>query len=324
MAGREARPALLRSLAEWWSWGLITPLIVQVDQLLPLSSRELTKRLLAHLGCSVPIVLLYLMVNTALMAALGQLPWAAVEPGEVLQSAWEGRFLWLWPIYWLIAGGALAVRYYREYLAGELRAERLERLTTEAQLQSLRLQLDPHFLFNTLNSVSAQTESQPKLARQMLGHLGDLLRASLDSRHRPEISLAEELAQLEHYLAIQRIRFGDRLHIHLDVGADVLLAQVPALMLQPLVENAIRHGIAPKATGGRVEVSARRVGEQLELGVADDGVGMYTIPSGEGMGLENCRQRLEGLYGASSSFAIRPRREGGTVVEFRVPWKAEP
>jgi signal transduction histidine kinase len=324
MAGREARTALLRSLAEWWSWGLITPLIVHVDRLLPFSNRELGKRLLAHLGFSIPIVLLYLIVNTALMASLGYMPWASLEPTDMLKRAWEGRFLWLWPIYWLIAGGALAVRYYREYLAGELRVERLERLTTEARLQSLRLQLDPHFLFNTLNSVSAQTETQPKLARQMLGHLGDLLRASLDSRDRPEISLTEELAQLEHYLAIQRIRFGDRLRIHVDIGADVALAQVPALILQPLVENAMRHGIAPRATGGRVAVSARRVGEHLELRVTDDGVGMQNAnTSGEGMGLENCRQRLAGLYGASSSFAIRTPGEGGTDVELRIPWNVK-
>lgn len=322
MAGRDAQPALLRSLAEWWSWGLITPLIVYVDRLLPFSNREYGKRLLAHLGFSFPVVLLYLAVNTALMAALGRMPWAALEPADILKRAWEGRFLWLWPIYWLIAGGALAVRYYREYLAGELRVERLERLTTEARLQSLRLQLDPHFLFNALNTVSAQTETQPKLARQMIGHLGDLLRASLDSRDRPEIPLAEELAQLEHYLAIQRIRFGDRLRIQLDVDPDLARAQVPALILQPLVENAIRHGLAPRATGGRVSVSARRVGEQLELRVTDDGIGMqHANTSGEGMGLENCRQRLAGLYGASGSFAIHTPGEGGTCVVLLIPWQ---
>jgi two-component system, LytTR family, sensor kinase len=321
MAGDDAQPALLRSLADWWSWGVVTPLIVHVDRVLPFSSRELGKKLLAHLGVSIPVVLVYLALNTTLLASLGHLPWAALEPADLLKRAWEGRFLWVWPIYWLIAGGALGVRYYQQYLAGELRVERLERLTTEARLQSLRLQLDPHFLFNALNTVSAQTETQPKLARQMLGHLGDLLRASLDSRDRPEIPLREELAQLEHYLAIQRIRFGDRLCIPMDVGADVAGAQVPALILQPLVENAIRHGISPKATGGRVGVSARRVGDELVLRVTDDGVGMqHAIRSGEGMGLENCRQRLAGLYGAASSFAIRSPAEGGTEVELRIPW----
>ena len=325
MAGRDVRPALLRSLAEWWSWGLITPLIVYLDRLLPFSNRELGRRLLAHLGLSVPLVLAYLTVNTALMAFLGQMPWSALDPANMFKRAWEGRFLWLWPIYWLIAGGTLAVRYYHGYLAGELRVERLERLTTEARLQSLRLQLDPHFLFNALNTVSSQNETQPKLARQMLGHLGDLLRASLGSRDRPEISLAEELAQLEHYLAIQRIRFGDRLRLDIDVGADIVRAQVPALILQPLVENAIRHGIALRATGGRVGVSARRVGEHLELRVTDDGVGMeHASTSGEGMGLENCRQRLAGLYGTRSSFEIRTRDEGGTNVELRIPWNAKP
>jgi two-component system LytT family sensor kinase len=320
MAGREVQPALLRSVAEWWAWGLMTPLIVFLDGRLTSSNRELGKRLMAHLGFSIPVVLLYLHVNTAIMAAMGLMPWTALEPDVVLERAWEGRFLWLWPIYWLIAGGALAVRYYREYLDGELRVERLERLTTEARLQALRLQLDPHFLFNALNTVSAQTESQPKLARQMIGHLGDLLRASLDSRDRPEIPLTDEIAQLEHYLAIQRIRFGDRLQIHLDVAADVTQARVPALILQPLVENAIRHGIAPKSTGGRVVVSARRVGELLELRVADDGVGLENANTqGEGMGLENCRQRIAGLYGARGRFEIRMPDGGGTEVVLGIP-----
>jgi len=324
MAGRDVEPALLRSLAEWWSWGLLTPLIVYLDRRLPFTSHELGKRLLAHLCFSIPVVLLYIGVNTTLMAALGRMPWAALEPADLLKRAWEGRFLWLWPIYWLIAGGVLAVRYYREYVAGELRVERLERLTTEARLQSLRLQLDPHFLFNALNTVSAQTETQPRLARQMLGHLGDLLRASLESRDRPEIPLTEELAQLEHYLAIQRIRFGDRLTIRMDIDDDVRNARLPALILQPLVENAIRHGIAPKATGGRVSVSARRVGNVLDLRVIDDGVGMQKAnTAGEGMGLENCRQRLEGLYGAAGSFEIRTSG-GGTEVELRIPLSIAP
>jgi two-component system LytT family sensor kinase len=322
ISGREYSPALLRSLSEWWTWGLLTPLILHLDGRLPFASRELVKRLLAHAGFSVPVVLLFMVVSAAFMAALGRMPWTALAPQEVLLRAWSGAFLWAWPIYWLIAGGALAMRYYREYLAGELRMERMERLATEARLQSLRLQLDPHFLFNALNTVSAQTETQPKLARRMLGHLGDLLRASLDNRDRAELPLADELAQLEHYLAIQRIRFGERLTVAIDVPEELTAALVPALILQPLVENAIRHGIAPRPSGGRVSVSARRAGEQLEVLVRDDGIGMRTnATSNGGLGLTICRQRIEGLYGLRGRVEMRAVEEGGTEVELRLPWR---
>ena len=175
--------------------------------------------------------------------------------------------------------------------------ERLERSFSEARLNALRMQLDPHFLFNALNTISAQVEREPRLARQMIEHLGDLLRLSLENKDKHEVPLMEEMDFLEHYLAIQRIRFGDRLRFETNLAPEVKYALVPCLVVQPLMENAIRHGISSRSTGGTVVVSAQPVEEQLEIRVSDDGVGLppgWTLESGAGLGLSVTRERLAG------------------------------
>jgi len=185
------------------------------------------------------------------------------------------------------------------------------------------MQLDPHFLFNALNTVSSQVERNPRLARSMIEHLGDLLRLSLDARDRQEIVLAEELAFLDHYVAIQKIRFAESLRIEMQIAPDVKYALVPCLILQPLVENAIRHGISRRASGGTVTVIAQRRACQLEVRVADDGVGLpggWTLETSSGLGLSVTRERILGLYpDGNSSFSIRPRSGGGTEIEILLP-----
>src|SRR5581483_2081455 len=173
-----------------------------------------------------------------------------------LPMAFRQGFLWSWIVYWVICGVHLTFRYYRHYLATELRLERMERSFSEARLNALRMQLDPHFLFNALNTISSQVERDPRLARTMIEHLGDLFRLSLETRDRQEIPLAEELAFLDHYVAIQKIRFADSLRIEMHVAPGVKYALVPSLIVQPLVENAIRHGISRRASGGTVTVFA--------------------------------------------------------------------
>src|SRR5581483_1777731 len=144
----------------------------------------------------------------------------------------------------------------------------------EARLNALRMQLDPHFLFNALNTISSHVERDPKLTRRMIEHLGDLLRLSLESRDKQEVPLVEELAFLDHYLAIQKIRFGNQLQVKMQIAPEVRLAAVPALVVQPLVENAIRHGISRRAAGGTVTVQATSEKGRLEIRVLDDGVGL--------------------------------------------------
>jgi LytS/YehU family sensor histidine kinase len=231
--------------------------------------------------------------------------------------------LWSWLVYWVILGVQQTFRYYRHYLAGELRMARIERSSTEARLNALRMQLDPHFLFNALNTVSSQVERNPRLARTMIEHLGDLLRLSLDARDRQEIPLTEEFAFLEHYVAIQKIRFAENLTIEIHVDPEVKYALIPSLIVQPLVENAIRHGISPRASGGTVSVVAHHHPGQLEIRVADDGVGLpigWTLETSSGMGLSVTCERILGLYpDGNGRFSVRPCSGGGTEVEILLP-----
>jgi len=231
--------------------------------------------------------------------------------------------LWSWVVYWLIVGVLQTFRYYQHYLASELRLEQMERSFSQARLNALRMQLDPHFLFNALNTISAQVEGSPRLARNMIERLGDLLRLSLEARDRQEIPLAEELAFLEHYVAIQRIRFAENLRIEIEVDPEVKYALVPCLTLQPLVENAIRHGISRRAAGGTVTVTVQRGANQVEIRVADDGVGLppgWTLETSSGMGLSVTRERIVGLHpNGNSRFSVSPRTGGGTEVEISFP-----
>lgn len=321
--GTNRRHALLLSLTLWWSWGLVTPLILWADRHIPVSNKQLVRRVLAHFLPSLLLTSVYVYVLGALRAAFGIGEWNRLPSVGFLVNSLRGMFLWNWLIYWLILGAWQAYRYYEHYLTGELRLERLEKSFSEARLNALRMQLDPHFLFNALNTISSQLERDPKLARAMIEHLGNLLRLSLESKDRQEVPLAQEMAFLEHYLAIQKIRFGDHLQIETQIAPEVKYASVPCLFVQPLVENAIRHGISRRASGGTVIVSAQRDGNRLEIRVLDDGVGLpagWTLEHSSGVGLSVTRQRVAGLYpDGETCVAVKPRASGGTVVEISLP-----
>jgi len=255
---------------------------------------------------------------------LGIESWSQLRPDRVVTDALDGLFLWSLLVYCLIVGLVNAYRYQSRYLSAELRMERLERNFSEARLNALRMQLDPHFLFNALNTISAQVVRDPRLARSMIEHLGALLRLTLDSKNRREIPLQEELALLDHYLAIQKIRFGDALRVETRIPAELRYAVVPSLLLQPLVENAIRHGLSPRAGGGTVVVTAGSSDGRLEITVIDDGVGLppgWSLRSQEGIGLSVTRERISGLHpDACSSFAVAPRAgSDGTEVKISFP-----
>jgi two-component system LytT family sensor kinase len=321
-AGGNWRSPLLASLAQWWSWGLLSWVIVAVDEWLPFSSRQPIRRIATHLFLSPLFTAVYLYLFAAVLAAMRLAPWSRLLNGQLLLNAIRSMFLWSVLVYWLIVGLWQAYLYHRRYLSGELRMERLERSFSQARLNALRMQLDPHFLFNALNTISAQVEREPRLARQMIEHLGDLLRLSLENKDRQEVPLIEEMAFLEHYLAIQRIRFGDRLRFATEIAPEVKYAMVPCLVVQPLVENAIRHGLSSRATGGTVAVTARRDEKQLEICVTDDGVGLplgWTLETSAGLGLSVTRERVRGLHpNDGSRFAIRRLRQGTEAV-IRVP-----
>ncbi len=179
---------LLPSLAQWWSWGLVAPFILALDRRLPFSGRQLPWRIAAHLIPSLVITAAYIYIFGSALALLGLQPWSVVP--TILMTALRGMFLWSWLVYWLILGAWQVYQYNERYLASELRVERLERSFSQARLNALRMQLDPHFLFNALNTISSQLERDPRLARGMIEHLGDLLRLSIESKGRQEVPLA--------------------------------------------------------------------------------------------------------------------------------------
>ncbi|HWE84605.1 MAG TPA: histidine kinase [Terracidiphilus sp.] len=317
------RLSLKQSLSQFWAWGLLVPLIVAIDRRLPFDSREIGRRIWAHFLGSLFITALYLYVFFVIQAVLGVEKWSSLRPSQMFSLARLGWFVWSLVIYSAIVGAVQAIRYYQQYLSSELRLERMERSLAEARLNALRMQLDPHFLFNALNTISSHVERNPKLTRRMIEHLGDLLRMSLECKDRQEVPLSEEMAFLDHYLEIQRIRFGSHLQVRLQIDPAVRFASVPSLMLQPLVENAIRHGISRRGGGGTVTVMAKTDGARLSITVLDDGVGLpdgWSLDTCDGLGLAVTRERIAGLYpNGNSSFAVHPRPQGGTAVEIDLP-----
>lgn len=222
-----------------------------------------------------------------------------LEPGEMLVS----RLLLGWILYCLVLGGVTAVEYYQRYHERALRAAQLERSLADARLHALQLQLQPHFMFNTLNAIAALVRTrQHDQATGMIAGLADLLRYTLDHEGRQTVPLGEEIAVLRRYLDIEATRFPDRLRYRIEVPEALHGAAVPMLILQPLAENAVRHGIARLATGGEIEVAATRDGGRLQIRMRNDGA--LDPAAQEGIGLRNTRERLATLFGDAAQFSL--------------------
>jgi signal transduction histidine kinase len=241
------------------------------------------------------------------------------------------NFDWEMMTYWAIIGLSNAIDFRRESQERALTAAQLQTRLVEAQLQALQRQIHPHFLFNTLNTISALMHRDTEAADAMLAKLSDLLRLTLNRVGTQQVALKEEVDFLEKYLDIERTRHGDRLHVYFDVDPSALDAAVPNLLLQPLVENALRHGVGPKVVGGRIDVVISRVGDRLTLIVRDDGYGMSAEELNAlntGVGLRNTRSRLEQLYGARQHLELRPAdgagepaaERAGMVAEIAIPY----
>lgn len=231
-------------------------------------------------------------------------------------------------VYGSVVGVCVAIRSSRGAQERERRAVELEGRLARARLQALSMQINPHFLFNTLNSITTLVYVDPRAADEMLGDLSELLRRSLDSMEQQEVSLAEELGFLEGYVRIEQKRLGERLRVERSIPEDLMMALVPTLVLQPLVENAIRHGIEPRRGPGRISIEARREDRHLHLIVRDDGRGMVG-PDGDGsercgIGLSNTRARLRALYGTDQSFAVGNTEPQGCRVDIRLPLHLRP
>jgi sensor histidine kinase YesM len=234
---------------------------------------------------------------------------------------------WEMMTYWALVAFVHALDYHRESQERELAAAQLQTQLAEAQLEALQRQLHPHFLFNTLNTISALMHRDVNAADEMLVQLSDLLRLTLDRVGTQQVPLKDEIDFLWKYLEIEQTRFGDRLQVHVNVEPEVLDAPVPNLILQPLVENALRHGIGPRVGGGRVDVSARQADGNLIMAVRDNGVGLSADKLDalhSGVGLSNTRSRLENLYGNRHRFEFQTPSGGGLLVTIVIPMGSDP
>jgi LytS/YehU family sensor histidine kinase len=222
-------------------------------------------------------------------------------------------------IYAAIIGISHAAEFYRRYREREHNLSQLETLLAQAQLSALRMQLQPHFLFNALNSLADLIERDGRAANKMVARLGDFLRLTLQSPDTQEVTLANEIEYLMHYLEIEKLRYEGRLRVQMDIAPETDLALIPHLILQPLVENAIRHGIAQLETDGVLEIRSWRVEEMLCLQVRDNGPGLANEKQ-TGVGLRNTQARLQKLYGARQRFEMRNVSAGGVEVSLQIPF----
>jgi len=290
-------------------WGVATPAIIWSAERLPIERKLWRTRVPIHLLLAIAfIVALNLAAPSIAWVMLGRgSPYGAVLRHGLGGLAAVGHLALI--VYAFILGAGHYLHTLDVRREEQLRAERLRADLASAQLRALTLQLQPHFLFNALNAVGALIITERnREAFEVVGRLGDLLRALLAVERREEVSLREELDLVESYVGIEQARLGDRLRVEWEVAPDVASAQVPPMLLQPLVENAIRHGVARSPGGGRLTIAARRQDTRLALAVCDDGPGPSAsrarAESGGGVGLENTRQRLTHLYGTESRLEL--------------------
>ena len=308
-------------LADFYLWGMLSPLIFLLARRFELRD-HFPRNLLIHIGTSVVLSGLVLSAASPLVWYLG---YVNLARNPTLAILWRNNafspyyFHQGLTIYWTTLVVAHALYYYRGLREKEAQTARLSTQLAQAQLQALKMQIHPHFLFNTLNSIAALLHKDVEAADRMIARLGDFLRLTLKRSDAELVEFDQELEFLKCYLDIEHIRFKDRLTVEMDIDPRALTAMVPNLILQPIVENAVRHGVARQPNHGHITIRARRQNGRLIMNVEDNGPGLKPNANGLGIGLSNTRARLEQFYGSNFSFQIANSAQRGASVTLDVP-----
>jgi len=324
---------LVWEIPYWLLWAGLAPVVFLFTRRFPIDRERWFRNSLLHIVACVALTIahraIYLIIGWLLHVA-------AYKNLSSIPDLYSSDILFNLPTGFMSYGTifliSYVIDYYRRHQEEELKISRLKTelaeaqlQVTEAQLQALKMQLHPHFLFNTLNSISALLDEDPEAADQMLARLGDFLRLTLENSGAQQVTLQEELEFLRCYLEIERVRFQDRLTVNIQIDPDALEAQVPNLILQPIVENAIRHGIVSRIAPGQIEIEASLSDNILRLRVKDNGPGLGAVQGRvivkEGLGLANTRSRLSQMYGASHQFEMVDAPEGGLQVTLTIPYR---
>jgi two-component system, LytTR family, sensor kinase len=318
---------LVWELPYWFLWAMLAPLIFRLARWFRIGREGGLRNSIIHVVACLTLAFVhravYLIVGWALHVAV-------YRQYSSVRELYQSDILFNLPTGYMSYGTfmliSFVIDYYRRYQREELRASRLKAELAQAQLQALKMQLQPHFLFNTLNSISALLDEDVEAADEMIARLGDFLRMTLQNSGAQRVTLQEELEFLRCYLEIEQVRFQDRLKVSFDVAAETLGAMVPNLILQPIVENALRHGVVAQAAPGRIEIRAARLNGALVLQVKDNGPGLALAQDSAGklrggVGLSNTRARLENLYGEAQRFEMADAREGGLQVTLEIPFE---
>jgi two-component system LytT family sensor kinase len=320
--------ALRLNLVQFYLWAILSPLLFRFSRRFPIEFRPLNFR---NLLLYFPAVISFAGVHQTIhLAVLWSITPRWRQQFPALIDCYRAYFGFGFYIDLIIASLIIiavhALLYYQNFRASELAQSSLKTQLAQSQLKALKMQLHPHFLFNTLHSISSLVLEDPPKANSMIARLGDFLRLTLDNSDQQLVSLKQETEFLRCYLEIEQVRFGDRLTVAFELEPQTLSAQVPHLILQPVVENAIQHAIAPRATRGHINIEAKRLNSLLRLEVRDNGPGIASnvyLPAAEGVGLNNVRARLDQIYGSDFRFELMNARDGGLAVVIEIPFQRE-
>lgn len=312
---------LLWEFSGWYLWGFLSIGIYRLAKRFPLEKNRWIRHLPIHILVSPIFAFGHMALHVTVLTLFDRLMENGYQFSYLFTMDVVNRFTWRIVVYFVALAGCHLILLQRKFREEERRADRLETQLARAELDAMKMQLQPHFLFNTLQSISELMHQDIEAADEMMVRLSHFLRLSLESSSSREVTLQRELEFLRSYLEIEELRFRDRLRVRMEIDPDTLVARVPNLILQPIVENAIRHGIAPQAQG-EIEIRTTRRNGMLCLQVRDNGAGIQadTVPKA-GIGLSNTRTRLEQHYGKQQKLELSQLKEGGVVVTLELPFK---